>query len=73
MKKHFFDLFQKQKGEVEQPTCKNNLHVQTSGRSADPFSTDFLRGISFEENPLEDEIPDEVRYYDFHGNEVERP
>ena len=33
-------------------------------------ASDFLRGISFEENPFEDEVPDEIYAYDLHGNEV---
>ena len=32
--------------------------------------TDFMKGISFEENPFEDETPDEIRMYDMNGNEV---
>lgn len=33
--------------------------------------TDFLKGIIFEVNPYEEEIPTEVTYYDTNGNEVE--
>ena len=32
--------------------------------------TEFLKGISFEEDPLADEAPEEIRYYDLIGNEV---
>jgi len=30
----------------------------------------FLRGISLEENPFEEEAPDEIRFFDFSGQEV---
>lgn len=30
----------------------------------------FLNGIEFEENPLENEVPDEVVVYDWHGELV---
>lgn len=30
----------------------------------------FLRGILFEENPLGNETPDEVAFFDMNGNEV---
>ncbi len=32
--------------------------------------TEFTRGISFDEDPFEDEEPDEIRFYDTAGNEV---
>ncbi len=33
-------------------------------------TTDFLKGISFEENPFANETPDEIHAYDLNGNEV---
>lgn len=33
-------------------------------------NNEFLSGILFEENPLENETPDEIRVYDLHGKEV---
>lgn len=32
--------------------------------------TDFMKGITFEENPFESETPDSVQAYDLNGNEV---
>lgn len=31
---------------------------------------EFLCGISFDENPFEDEEPDDIHFYDLSGNEV---
>ena len=31
---------------------------------------DILNGISLEEDPFEEEIPEEVRFYDLSGQEV---
>ena len=31
---------------------------------------EFLRAISLDENPFEDEQPDDIRFYDLSGNEV---
>ena len=33
--------------------------------------TEFTKGIIFEEDPFEDEIPDEILFYDLNGNGVE--
>ena len=35
------------------------------------MKTEFLDGIVFEENPIENEVPDSVVVYDLNGNEVE--
>lgn len=44
-------------------------------RKVATVNTDFTKGISLDEN-FEDmfpgEIPDEITYYDIHGNEVEK-
>lgn len=32
--------------------------------------SEFLKGISFEEDPFTNEAPEEIRYYDLAGNEV---
>lgn len=83
MKKHFFDFLKKQKSEAENsvPTKMGDTenpeaspYLQNADTVAeDPFDTDFMNSISFEENPLEDEIPDSVQFFDKHGNEVPRP
>jgi len=33
-------------------------------------NTEFLKGISFEEDPYEDETPSEIQCFDLDGNEV---
>ena len=78
MKKHFFDFLKKHQfdGENSVPTKMGdteNPYLQNADTVEDPFDTDFMRSISFEENPLEDEIPDSVQFFDKHGNEVPRP
>ena len=40
------------------------------GREGNSMNTDFIKGISFEENPFENETPDETIMYDVNGNEV---
>ena len=35
-----------------------------------PKETEYLKGIIFEENPYEEEMPDEVTHFDLDGNEV---
>lgn len=35
-----------------------------------PINNEFLRSISIEENPFENEQPDETRFFDLSGNEV---
>lgn len=35
------------------------------------MNNEFVNGISFDENPFEDEAPENVTVYDWEGNEVE--
>ena len=67
MKKSFLDLFKR--GGTTAPENPTERKVQAT------VNTDFAKGISLEEK-FEDmfpgEIPDEIRYYDIHGNEVEK-
>lgn len=34
------------------------------------MKSEFLDGICFDENPLENEVPDSVTFFDLNGNEV---
>lgn len=36
------------------------------------MKSEFLDSIYFDENPLENEVPDSVTVYDLNGNEVEK-
>ena len=59
MKTNIFNLFKK-----GGKTAKEERKVQAT------VNTEFVKGISVEENPFENETPESVRVYDLDGNEV---
>lgn len=59
MKKNVLNLFRKG-GKTKKEERKGEATV----------STEFVKGISIEENPFENETPEDVRVYDLDGNEV---
>ena len=67
MKKNLFDFLKR--GGKTAPAEQTERKVQAT------VNTEFAKGISLDE-AFEDmfpgERPDEVRYYDIHGNEVEK-
>ncbi len=63
MKKHLFDLLKKKPAKAE-----------SEKKGGEGVDTLFSRGIDLSqsfEDMFPGEIPDEIHYYDIHGNEVE--
>lgn len=47
-----------------------NCNIKNEREEDSYMKSEFLDGISFEENPLASETPDRVIVYDVNGNEV---
>lgn len=61
MKKNILNLF------------KKNIETQKAEKKEGAtVNTDFVKSISFEENPFENEIPADTKVYDIDGNEVKQ-
>lgn len=60
MKKSFFDFLK-----------RDDKNASAERKEAATVNTEFVKGIAFEEDPFEGEIPTETKIYDLDGNEVQ--
>lgn len=61
MKKNIFDFLK-----------RGGKNAPAERKEAATVHTDFIKGISFEEDPFKGENPTETIIYDLDGNEVEK-
>lgn len=60
----FWDYFRKQKNSKEDVK-------ETGLKEVETMNTEFVKGILFEENPFENEVPEKVVVFDLEGNRVQ--